>query len=497
MLLVALREGDPHRVRALIEAGADIRYKRKDGYDALIDAVHGRDDSRLLEILALLVACGVDLSGISDYAESGLRVLSRIGRFDAVRFLLEAGADPSHLEWNPLHQAVALGSIADVQEALDAGAPLEARDWWSRTPWLIALLIGKLDKVRLLRERGADFNARGRCGQLPLSYAIRSGRADVVRWLLNEGADVRQTDEFGSNLLAEAAGADNLEVIELFLAAGADLGAGFDGALSCARSPAVINRLLDAGADPADLGCHHQRILIGLDSVDGDPLAGIIPADFRRARSRKFGETNAQRMREPFWEAMIRAGGGAYGAGRRFDTADTGQDGPVWCADRYGQSLTLLPDGRAIQIGGEHEDSYDPDFCIYNDVFVHEPGGDLAIYGYPESAFPPTDFHTATLIEGSIYVVGSLGYAGTRRYGYTPVYRLDINTLRIERVDVSGDAPGWIFKHRTSALGRHAIRVWGGTLADLRHGEELHTPNPAAFVLDLERFRWHREETAG
>jgi hypothetical protein len=36
-------------------------------------------------------------------------------------------------------------------------------------------------------------------------------------------------------------------------------------------------------------------------------------------------------------------------------------------------SLTLLPDGRAIQIGGEHEDYYDPDFCIYNDVFVHEP----------------------------------------------------------------------------------------------------------------------------
>jgi hypothetical protein len=27
-----------------------------------------------------------------------------------------------------------------------------------------------------------------------------------------------------------------------------------------------------------------------------------------------------------------------------------------------------------VQIGSEHEDDYDPDFCIYNDVFVH--GGD-------------------------------------------------------------------------------------------------------------------------
>jgi len=25
-----------------------------------------------------------------------------------------------------------------------------------------------------------------------------------------------------------------------------------------------------------------------------------------------------------------------------------------------------LPDGRLVSVGGEHEDYYDPDFCIYN-----------------------------------------------------------------------------------------------------------------------------------
>ncbi|HEV8575193.1 MAG TPA: ankyrin repeat domain-containing protein, partial [Dehalococcoidia bacterium] len=75
----------------MIKAGAEIRYKRDHGYDALLDAVHGRDVARdpgLLELLTLLVAHGVDLSGVSTYEESGLRVLSRIGRFDAVRLLL-------------------------------------------------------------------------------------------------------------------------------------------------------------------------------------------------------------------------------------------------------------------------------------------------------------------------------------------------------------------------------------------------------------------------
>src|SRR5438552_12778485 len=97
-LRTALGEGDPQRVRALIEAGADVRYKRDHAYDALLDAVHGRDvarDPRLLELLALLAAHGVDLSGVSVYGESGLRVLSRLGRFDAARLLLDAGADKS------------------------------------------------------------------------------------------------------------------------------------------------------------------------------------------------------------------------------------------------------------------------------------------------------------------------------------------------------------------------------------------------------------------
>ena len=124
------------------------------------------------------------------------------------------------------------------------------------------------------------------------------------------------------------------------------------------------------------------------------------------------------------------------------------KEAPIWCAQRFGQSLTLLPDGRVVQIGGEHEDSYDPDFCIYNDVLVHRPDGTIHIFGYPESIFPPTDFHTATLVDEHIYIVGSLGYSGTRQHGVTPVYCLDTESFRIDRVQTLGDAPGWISRHR-------------------------------------------------
>jgi ankyrin repeat protein len=490
----ALHAGDPTQVEALIEAGADIRYKREQDYDALVDAVHGRDvsrDPRLLDLLQLLIDYGVDLSGVTSYRESGLRTLSRLGRFDAVRLLLDAGADRTHLEWSPLHEAVALGSLADVAKALDAGGELEGRDRWSRTAWLISLLLGDLGKAQLLRDRGADLHACGRCACPPLFYAIQGHHPDVARWLLREGADVHRTDEFGTTALMKAVENDDLECVELFLNAGADVSVDANGtALSRGRSREVILRLLDAGADPADLGYHGHRLLTDLAVGDDDPLIAISPEEFQRSSTRRFGMANPERMQAPFWEAMIYAGVSGYAARQRFGEVGNRAAGPVWCAQRFGQSLTRLPDGRTIQIGGEHEDFYDPDFCIYNDLFVTWPNGRVAIYGYPEEAFPPTDFHTATLVGDSLYLIGGLGYAGTRRYGETPVYRLDLRTLRIERLAIEGKAPGWIYGHQAAVMQSGVIRVWGGKVVTRIENQERHDPNPLSFTLDVNRLRW-------
>ena len=198
-------------------------------------------------------------------------------------------------------------------------------------------------------------------------------------------------------------------------------------------------------------------------------------------------------MEEPFWEGMIRAGLTGYEATQLFDGPSSFDAGPVWCAQRFGQSITFLPDGRVVQIAGEHEDGYDPDFCIYNDVFVHATDGTIRIFGYPELVFPPTDFHTATLIDGHIYVIGSLGYPGTRRYGETPIYRLSTDTFHIERVEARGDAPGWLYGHRARLCSAHEIRISGGTIVSLVGGEEVHAGNERSFVLDTKLLVWRGE----
>jgi ankyrin repeat protein len=492
----ALRSGDPEIPRALLGAGADVRYELPEGYDALIAACLNGRSPRLLEMLALAVDNGAPLSGVSTYGESGLRLLLRQGRFDGIRFLLAAGSDESQLRWTPLMRAVGLGSLEDVRRAA-CGANLEAKDWWERTAWLLAVLTGDVAKSELLLSLGADRKALGRCGRSPFEDAVEGRSGAMLEHVLSLGLDLERRDDFGHTPLMEAAGSGEAWAVRRLLEAGADVGAVRDGdqsALSDAAGKEVVRLLLDAGADPDHLRDETRRELAGLPRERDDDLLDASKDEFERARSPRFGTANPEEADEPFWRAMIRAGSSAWGARQHFEGADG--PSPVWSAQRFGQSLTSLPDGRIVLVAGEHEDHYDPDFHIYNDVFVFEPGGRIRVFLYPEDAFPPTDFHTATLVGESIYLIGSLGYHGRRDPARTPVYRLDTRTFAIEALSPSGTPPGWISRHRAVLHGPRLIRVSGGK----RHvgdGKDGYPDNGGAWLLDLERMAWLPDGPAG
>lgn len=106
--------------------------------------------------------------------------------------------------------------------------------------------------------------------------------------------------------------------------------------------------------------------------------------------------------------------------------------------------------------------------------------------------FPPTDFHSATLVGRHIYVIGNLGYMTERRPGVTPVYRLDVETLRIEGLETSGDNPGWIHKHKAACLDEGEIRISGGRRAVLKNERQVLLRNRDDYVLCLETLSWRR-----
>lgn len=171
---------------------------------------------------------------------------------------------------------------------------------------------------------------------------------------------------------------------------------------------------------------------------------GITPELFLQWRSPRYGENNPSNMENKVWEWLIRSRKSAYQAAKDLNIKE---DGATWCFDRFGQSETHLPDGRIVFIAGEHEDCYDPDFYIYNDVVVINPDNSIETYGYPEVIFPPTDFHTATLVNNKIVIIGSLSYPEKRIIGQTQVYLLNLEDFSISKVNTSGASLGWLYEH--------------------------------------------------
>lgn len=130
-----------------------------------------------------------------------------------------------------------------------------------------------------------------------------------------------------------------------------------------ARDRRTILTLLEAGADPSELDREGWRKLVGLAESRTSALEEVTREQYLAARYEREGVANPEDMTEPFRLAMIRAGHRASGARAQFDDPPTFACGlswksrppQVWCFERYGQSISLMPDGRTLLIAGEHE----------------------------------------------------------------------------------------------------------------------------------------------
>lgn len=372
------------------------------------------------------------------------------GWTEGLRLLLEAGADEASLGWSPLHRAVALGTVDDVRALLPT-CELEAWDNCCHTALILAALVGDADKVSALAAAGADLTATGEYGETALHFAAERGRLELMARLLALGCDPDAETTFGDTALGVAVSRGGPAAVQLLLGRGPSERA-VRNALENSHDRRSVARLVDHGLDPALLD--RERFALWFREGEGPDCT---VQDYQRAPQRIFGRANPEPTDHAFWHAMIRCGVNAWQGRRHLGVEGYG----TWCFDRFGRTITRLPDGRLVLVAGEHEDWYDPDFCIYNDVLVVHPGGRRQLFGYPEDVFPPTDFHTATLVDQWIYLVGSLGYPRHRVPGSTPVFRLELDTWRIERIHTTGTAPGWIAHHR-ARLEAGALVVSGG-----------------------------------
>lgn len=244
-----------------------------------------------------------------------------------------------------------------------------------------------------------------------------------------------------------------------------------------------IAALLNAGWSVDDLDEFERSQIRFVTEAYKIPQQNSAAPGYLDPADRCAGNANPEERTLPYYLEMLRTGESSFQARQRLP----GLPDAAWTADRFGQSTTRLPDGRWIQIGGEHEDSYDSDFVIFSDVVVLGPNGDARVFFYPGSIFPPTDFHTATLIGDAIWIIGGLGYVWERKDGVTPVFRLSLKDFSMSCIETTGDAPGWISRH-TAVLDGSVISVSNGKLSSGGQYQDL----VGGYTLDVQTCKWTR-----
>lgn len=159
---------------------------------------------------------------------------------EAVRLVLEEGADPNALDVNGLsavHYAAASGDTSlvrllcgpvNVYEFTPSHARMAHAGHLPAVPSVVAAELA----VELLASLGVDVNNADDSGSTPVAAAASDGHASVVAALLEWGADAMAVDKAGRTAMFEAAeksGSSALAVLAASAAASAvELGEDFN-----------------------------------------------------------------------------------------------------------------------------------------------------------------------------------------------------------------------------------------------------------------------------
>jgi ankyrin repeat protein len=175
-----VKRDDPRVMQSLLDRGFDANALDPGGQHALYLAL--QDGSlKVAETLIAWPKTNVEWRTAKD--ESPLMMAALKGQTDLVRKLIARGADVNKTGWTALHYAATSGHVAIIQMLLDEHAYIDAESPNKTTPLMMAAHYGTPQAVKLLLEAGADPTLRNELGLSAVDFAQRGNRRDAAEMI--------------------------------------------------------------------------------------------------------------------------------------------------------------------------------------------------------------------------------------------------------------------------------------------------------------------------
>lgn len=199
----------------------------------LVDAIDPVDDFQEVSLLCHAI-CGGNIEAVKLLLERGAEVQRHSGklltlavvmnRVDLVKLLVEHGADVQRVDL--------LGRLDDAERPvadLLIAHGKRVPDWMLPRACRPDVSTNELHRVTVLLDYGANLDDRGRYGLTALHYAVRGGKLALIQLLLERGAPADALDESGLtpllHLSKTRSQADPIPVMELLAARHVDIDA--------------------------------------------------------------------------------------------------------------------------------------------------------------------------------------------------------------------------------------------------------------------------------